>query len=952
MCARTWVCGIMVLSLLFSTVSPVLTQAATPDPSMPDPILEIMNAMPPEMKVGQLVLVSFPEMDVGAESEIATLIRDYGVGGVLLRPKNGNFGYEKLAPSDLISMTNRLQSYTGDAVEYFSQSFPGETASTAAAPYIPLLVAVESESEGVPVTAFISSTSSLPTLMALGATWDRALTEEVGNVLGRELQALGVNLLLGPDLDVLYTPRPGNASDLGTSSLGGDPFWVGELGKAYIRGLRQGSAGRLLIAPRHFPGLGSADRVLEEEIPTVQQTLAQLKQVELVPFFAAANEAPGTDHTADAFVVTHIRYRGLQGNGRTTTRPISLDAQLQSVMNLEEISPWRQGGGVLIADNLALKSIHRIMGGTFNARRVSQDALSAGNDLLILDRFAADASWDAHFANIRDTLGILAGRYNTDSTFKALVDAAVYRILSMKLRIYPSFSLAQVAVNPIETEQALAVDSSKLNTQVATQALTLVFPLSEDLLPAPPQETERVVIFAQQRGVRLGDETMPSPQMTANALAQAMLRFYGPEGTGALRSDYIKFFSFADLMGALGDPSSTRVSPGSVVSPTVVLDALSTARWVIFSTTGLGPSDPYAQALKTYLSNPIGSPDARVAVFSFGPPYELDSTEVSKLDLYYALFSPGQAFAEVAARALFGDVVASGDSPVDIPALNYYISKQTMPDSGQVISLSLVDASGQPTSTESIMMGDVIHLRTGQILDKNGHIVPDGTPVEFILSYPQENIMSSIVTESKDGVATAPAPLSRAGLLVITVQSEPAISSVRLELTAHEGESVVAETIVPTPTPTSTPTPTPTLTPTPDVTATPVAGPPRTRHLPDPIRLPAPQRLPLLAWGWGGALLVWFAGFFWTRSRRLAVVPALRIAFWGSIGSLSGYIFAMAWVRWGMPSWQYHVSGREFMAGIVSLLTGGAVLLGLAGYYKLFERKSHPQMSEVRGSAE
>ena len=50
-----------------------------------------MDRMTPADKVGQLFLVTFEGSDTSVESEIASLVRDYRVGGVVLRPDNGNF---------------------------------------------------------------------------------------------------------------------------------------------------------------------------------------------------------------------------------------------------------------------------------------------------------------------------------------------------------------------------------------------------------------------------------------------------------------------------------------------------------------------------------------------------------------------------------------------------------------------------------------------------------------------------------------------------------------------------------------------------------------------------------------------------------------------------------------------------------------------------------------------
>jgi len=107
-----------------------------------------------------------------------------------------------------------------------------------------------------------------------------------GRCSGQELSALGINFLLGPSLDVLDLPKIEITSNLGTRTFGGDPFWVGEMGRAYIRGVHQGSNGKLAVAAKHFPGYGGSDRLPEEEVATVRKSLDELKSFDLAPFFA------------------------------------------------------------------------------------------------------------------------------------------------------------------------------------------------------------------------------------------------------------------------------------------------------------------------------------------------------------------------------------------------------------------------------------------------------------------------------------------------------------------------------------------------------------------------------------------------------------------------------------------------------------------------------------------
>jgi len=935
--------GALVLFLLLSFVPTIQAQGTSPDP-----VLELMDQMSAEAKVGQLVLVSFPDTEVGDDTEIATLVRDYGIGGVFLRPRNGNFGTSLIAPATVVSITNRLQRIAWDVAHVEPAVLPGEIEVPPASTYVPLFVAISASLDGIPVTAFISDTTSLPSSLALGATWNPALVEMAGTVLGEELAALGINLFLGPNLDVSYTPRPGDASDLGVRAFGGDPFWVGELGKAYVLGLHRGSGGRLLVVPRHLPGLGGADRSLEDEVPTVQKTLEQLRQIELAPFFTAARSVVSDTGVADGFLVTHIRYRGFQGNIRQATRPISLDAQaLQSVMSLPEFAPWRQSGGVLVSDNLGLGSIHYSYdprGLSFNARRVTQDALTAGNDLLLLDRFAADnENWRVHFTNVRDTLTYLASRYKTEATFRAIVDSAVYRILSMKLRAYRNdFSWETVQLN---ADRLAVFDEERVvDAEVAVNALTRIVPLPTDVAAPAFQEGDSIVIFTQERFAQPYADYRPFPLLQSNALREAILRLYGPNGTGIVSAGAVQYFTFEQLQTALTTEPAVTLTEGPPSIATVILNAVKDARWVVFATTGLQSNDPSSYALKGFLSKYAHTVTGNIVVLAFGPPYELDSTEISKLDFFYALYSPGMAFVNVGARALFGDLVASGASPVDVSALNYSVARQTMPSPNQLISLDVVGMTGEvltETERSEILKGGVLNLRTGTIVDYNGRPIPDRTPVQFVLTYPQEDIERIVVAEAHGGVATTSIVLDREGQLDITVQSEPALSSVRLQLTIRaEGPiEITAIEPTPTPTPTLTPTPTPTSTPTP----TPL--PERTQQLPDPLSLPALEGPMLLRWGLGGALFVALAGFFWARQRELDIVIAVRLALVGLVGGVSGYVAVIALGRFWLSGWLYTIVGHEYMAVTVALLVGTTALIPATLFY-LAQRRRRQYVEE------
>lgn len=79
----------------------------------------------------------------------------------------------------------------------------------------------------VPATCF-------PTLSALGASWDPALARRIGQAIGREARALGVDVVLGPGVNLHRSPLGGRNFEYFSE----DPELAGELGAAFVEGLQ------------------------------------------------------------------------------------------------------------------------------------------------------------------------------------------------------------------------------------------------------------------------------------------------------------------------------------------------------------------------------------------------------------------------------------------------------------------------------------------------------------------------------------------------------------------------------------------------------------------------------------------------------------------------------------------------------------------------------------------
>jgi beta-glucosidase len=80
----------------------------------------------------------------------------------------------------------------------------------------------------------MNNVTQLPAPVAAAATWDPAAEQSYGAVIGAEDAGKGVNIDLGPTVNIVRDPRWGRAFE----SMSEDPYLAGQLGSAEIRGVQ------------------------------------------------------------------------------------------------------------------------------------------------------------------------------------------------------------------------------------------------------------------------------------------------------------------------------------------------------------------------------------------------------------------------------------------------------------------------------------------------------------------------------------------------------------------------------------------------------------------------------------------------------------------------------------------------------------------------------------------
>jgi beta-N-acetylhexosaminidase len=841
----------------------------------------LLETLSPEERVGQLFLVTFDGKEVNFETQIYDLITNHHIGGVILQQKSDNFLAPPQTANGTWQLIRELQTTEWSASQ--SNQIEPETNEEFRPAFIPLFVGISQDGNGPPADQIFNNLTQLPSLMGIGATFETELGWQVGNVAGRELSALGINLLLGPSLDVLETPIEGGTGDLGVRTFGGDPYWVGEMGRAYVRGVHEGSGGSIAVIAKHFPGHGSSDRLPEEEVATVRKSLEQLKQIELAPFYAVTGNAPSELATVDGLLTSHIRYQGFQGNIRETTRPVSMDRQaLDQLINLPPFADWIEAGGIMVSENLGSDAFRRFedpSGFNFQGRFIARDAFLAGNDLLFVgDEFISTSDED-QYTTILSTLDLFAQKYRDDPAFQEQIDESVLKILTLKYKLNNSTIFTLGSTIPEQENLVNIGNSDQVSRQVAQEAVTLISPSFTDLaetIPEPPDINDKIVFITDVRTAQQCSTCPEQQYFPRSGLRDSVLKLYGPLAGGQVIQRNLFSYSFEQLLALLNRAPEFDY--------TVLEDDLEEAQWIIFSLANVSSDDPSSQALSRFLAE---RPDLflqkNLVVFGFDAPYFLDATEISKLSAYYGLYSKIPQFVDTAARVLFGEIPAPrGDLPVTVSGINYDLISATSPDPNQTIELfmDIPEANlGTPVPTQipQLTIGDLIPVRTGVILDHNGHAVPDGTIVDFVLSAGLNDLATQKET-TQDGIARTTFLIEESGTIVIHARSDPALESNFLQFDIPPEGIPTIEFVI-----TQFPTETTTLEPEGTAVIAPVETPPTP---------PSSSSTGLVDWLIAaGVSLVFGAAIYWFTTTFGLLRWGLRSGLLAVIGGLLAYMY-------------------------------------------------------------
>lgn len=276
----------------------------------------MIDSMTLEEKIGQRFIVFVPRaFSLDDEAEIdafSNFLKTLQPGGLILYPWN----YE--TSDDVRAMTTLFQSIADEELE--GRRF--------------LICA---DQEGGRVAAFrFSDIVRLPAAYYVGLHEDPEFVAAAAYVNAVELRDMGVNMNLGPVLDI--TDRS-DTGIIGDRSFGDRPYRVAHLGEAYVGAFQEAG---VIATAKHFPGHGVTAVDSHGRLPVVEYTLDVLRYRDLLPFSVAI------DSGVPVVMTAHILFPAVDPDYPVTLSEIFLQDLLRDEMGFD---------GVVISDGLEMGAL-------------------------------------------------------------------------------------------------------------------------------------------------------------------------------------------------------------------------------------------------------------------------------------------------------------------------------------------------------------------------------------------------------------------------------------------------------------------------------------------------------------------------------------------------------------------------------------------------------------------
>jgi beta-glucosidase len=549
---------------------------------------------------------------------------------------------------------------------------------------IPLFLAEEA-----PHGHMAIGTTVFPTGFGMAATWNPALIEKTGEVIGQEIRLQGGHISYGPVLDLAREPRWSRVEE----TMGEDPVLAGELGAAMVKGLGGGILSKpysTIATLKHFIGYGTTEAGQNGGI-----TIAGARELQesfLPPFKKAINAGALSVMTS---------YNSLDGIPSTCSKALLTDLLR---------TQWGFNGFV-VSDLYSIDGIH-------GTHRVAETKQQAGV-------MALKAGVDADLGAL--AFGRLEDAVQKGMVTEAEIDVAVKRILKMKFEMG---LFEHPYVDATQAKQLVRSDNNKaVALQVAREVITLLKNQNHVL---PLSKTQKVLVCgpnADNVYNMLGDYTAPQEEGNVKTIL-AGIRSKLPasqvtyvkgcavrDTTASNIAEAVAAAKEADVVVVAVGGSSARdfktsyKETGAAVTDSKTISDMDCGEG--FDRATLTPLGHQMQLLKALKAT--GKP--LVVVYIEGRPMD-KSWAAQHADALLTAYYPGQEGGTAIADVLFGDYNPAGRLPVSVPANVgqipvYYNKKPPMPHDYVEMSARPLYAFGYGLSYTTFKYDDLNIEETG-----------------------------------------------------------------------------------------------------------------------------------------------------------------------------------------------------------------------------------------------
>ncbi len=351
-----------------------------------------------------------------------------------------------------------------------------------------------------------------PQTIGVASTWEPQLAEAMGEIIRRQMRAVGAHHALAPVLDVTRDARWGRVEE----TYGEDPYLIAKMGGAYIKGLQGDDLSSGIVATaKHFVGYGTTEGGMNWSPAHIPER--ELREVYLLPFEAAVREIN--------LASIMNGYHELDGI------PCAANKQLLNDILRDE---WGFDGTV-VSDYFAINMLENYHYVTTSKAESAKRSLDAGIDIELP---GTDCYGESLVKAVED------GYISMD-----LIDITLRRILNQK------FALG-IFENPYVDEATIEFDTADdraVARELAQKSIVLL-KNDGDILPLSKSVGSLAVIGPNADNVRnlFGDYTYPAHIETLiESMENNVLGMPVPEGVTA--DNLTEFIPAVSILHAIKD---------------------------------------------------------------------------------------------------------------------------------------------------------------------------------------------------------------------------------------------------------------------------------------------------------------------------------------------------------------------------------------------------------------